>query len=115
MKITAKQRTQVRGYGVVNPNETIDIDSSRIDTRIKANFVRADGMAWEKDDETNPPPPNTTTDTDQGKKSLIDRTAERMGREAIISALEQSSIAFSNNENTKSLAKKYLRSIGEDV
>ena len=121
MKIIAKTRTQVRGYGIVQPNETIDLDESLIDERIKANFTRADGEEWGMGNEeqgtgteektvTRHPLPVTDT-----KKQLIERTAERMGREAIIAALESAHVTFKMTENTASLAKKYLRTIGQEV
>lgn len=118
MKIIAKTRTQIRGYGIVQPNETIDIDESRIDGRIKANFSRADGEEWaiesaESSTKESVPPPKDDKKT--AVKELIDRTAERMGREAIIAALESAHITFKMTENTASLAKKYLRSIGQEV
>lgn len=118
MKIIAKTRTQVRGYGIVQPNEMIDIDVSRIDGRIKANFSRADGEEWaiestEGSTKESVPPPKDDKKT--AVKELIDRTAERMGREAIIAALESAHITFKMTENTNSLAKKYLRSIGQEV
>jgi tryptophan synthase beta subunit len=117
MKITAKTRTQVRGFGIVHPNETIDIDKARIDERIKANFTRADGCKWgevggESSSSKEEENPSSSSDS---KKQLIQRTAERMGREAIISALDSAHITYKATETTKSLAKKYLRSIGEDV
>lgn len=119
MKITAKSRTQVRGYGVVQPNETIDLDEALIDERIKANFTRADGREWEEvkskgegeeRKSSDVPPTNSNS-----KKQLIERTAERMGREAIIAALDAAHVVYKTNENTNSLAKKYLRSIGQEV
>ena len=114
MKITAKTRTQMHGYGIVQPHETIDIEENLIDGRIKANFTRADGEDWTAaDGKTSDDKPKK-----EGKsaaKELIDRTAERMGREAIIAALQAGSIVFKSTENTASLAKKYLRSIGEQV
>lgn len=123
MKIIAKSRTQVRGYGVVQLNETIDLDEALIDERIKANFSRADGKEWEEvksegegegegeeKKSSDVPPTNSNS-----KKQLIERTAERMGREAIIAALDAAHVAYKTNENTNSLAKKYLRSIGQEV
>ena len=119
MKIIAKTRTQIRGYGIVQPNETIDLDENRIDERIKHNFSRADGKEWKveelgvrSDGVTSPthPLPHSST-----SKQLIERTAQRMGREAIIAALESAHITFKMTENTASLAKKYLRSIGQEV
>jgi hypothetical protein len=117
MKIIAKTRTQVRGYGIVQPNETIDLDESLIDERIKANFTRADGEEWgevksEGEEKKSSDAPPTNSDL---KKQLIERTAERMGREAIIAALESAHVTFKMTENTNSLAKKYLRSIGQEV
>lgn len=122
MKIIAKTRTQVRGYGIVQPNEVIDLDESLIDERIKANFTRADGCEWssssefESEEEGKNPPSNSNSKLQlDSKKQLIERTAERMGREAIIAALESAHITFKMTENTNSLAKKYLRSIGQEV
>lgn len=121
MKITAKTRTQVSGYGIVQPNETIDLDEGRINDRIMANFERADGQAWVKKDaaakkESNDETPTSATkDPAEAKKDLIKRTAERMGREALIAALNGAAVQYAATETTNSLAKKYLRSIGQDV
>lgn len=118
MKIIAKTRTQVRGFGIVQPNEVIDLDEALIDERIKANFTRADGEAWsiesaEGSTKESVPPPKDDKKT--AVKELIERTAERMGRESIIAALESAHVTFKMTENTASLAKKYLRSIGQEV
>lgn len=121
MKIIARSRTQVRGYGVVQPNETIDLDEALIDERIKVNFTREDGEAWEAGNEERETGDGEKTDTSSqltdadSKKQLIERTAERMGREAIIAALDAAHISYRTNEKTNSLAKKYLRSIGQEV
>lgn len=112
MKIIAKTRTQVRGYGIVQPNEIISLDESLIDERIKANFTRADGEEWGEVKSIHHKPSPTNSDS---KKQLIERTAERMGREALIAALESAHVTFKMTENTNSLAKKYLRSIGQEV
>ena len=118
MKIIAKTRTQVRGYGIVQPNETIDLDESLIDERIKANFTRTDGEAWGSEgvrSQESGVSPNPSVLTPNPSKQLIERTAERMGREALIAALESAHVTFKMTENTNSLAKKYLRSIGQEV
>lgn len=120
MRITAKNRTQVRMHGIVHPGETIDLEQERIDERIRANFVPADGSAWPKSDSGKFKENGGTKDTPakdaaKAKDELVERTAKNMGREAIIAALESSNVAFSTTENTKNLARKYLRSLGEDV
>lgn len=120
MKITAKTRTQVSGYGIVQPNETINLDEDRIDARIQANFSRADGQPWPaqnaaKGKGSGEGAPKKEKDAAQAKKDLIELTAKRMGREALIAALEQANVQFSMTENSNSLAKKYLRSIGQEV
>lgn len=125
MKIIAKTRTQVRGFGIVQPNETIDLDEALIDERIKANFTCADGEEWgevktkgegEEEKSSDVPPHREPSATNSNsKKQLIERTAERMGREALIAALESAHVTYKMTENTASLAKKYLRSIGQEV
>lgn len=116
MRLIAKTRTQVRMYGIVQPGEMIDIEEDRIDDRIKANFTPESG-AWpagaENREGTDVQPPKK--DKEQAKDDLLARTAERMGRQAIIAALESAGIAFATTENTKYLARKYLQSLGEDV
>lgn len=112
MKIIAKTRTQVRGFGIVQPNETIDLDEALIDERIKANFTRADGEEW---GEVKTKGEGESATNSNSKKQLIERTAERMGREALIAALESAHVTYKMTENTASLAKKYLRSIGQEV
>jgi hypothetical protein len=119
MKIVAKTRTQVRGYGIVQPNEIISLDETLINERIKANFTPADGQEWAA--ETGESPDNKgeaerrQDDRKAAIRELVSRTAERMGREAIIAALEAAHITFKTTENTNNLAKKYLRSIGQEV
>lgn len=122
MRITAKNRTQVRMHGIVHPGETIDLEQDRIDERIRSNFVPADGSAWPKSDSSKSKENGGTKETPakakdavKAKDELVERTAKNMGREAIISALESSNVAFSTTENTKNLARKYLRYLGEDV
>ena len=124
MRITAKNRTQVRMHGIVHPGETIDLEQERIDERIRANFVPADGSAWPKSDPGKSKEDGGTKETSakdaakdaaKAKDELVERTAKNMGREAIIAALESSNVPFSTTENTKNLARKYLRSLGEDV
>ena len=43
MKIRAIHSAQVNGYGIVCKGDVVDIDASRIDARICANFVAEDG------------------------------------------------------------------------
>ena len=128
MKILCKSPTQVSGFGVVKKGQTINLDPSKIDDHIVANFVRAeDGKpivvgsgdgnhdaGGESSTGNGGHQPTAEELHQQEIEQLIKRTAQ-ISKEKLVEMLNAEGVPFKPNAKATELAKILLRHRGEDV
>ena len=117
MKIRAIHSAQVNGYGIVCKGDVVDIDASRIDARICANFVAEDGtrLSFEKKSEEgaqNEAPGDGKTKEEKEYTQTLANCISTLGREGIRRKLDDMGITYSPNAKTEYLAKLYLVQAG---
>ena len=111
MKIIAKRSVQVDGFGIVERGRAIDLPEDRIDNRIAALFVRADGspiVATATPEKAEEAAAAANSDVDK-----IARTVEVMKREGIMQALDGMGVTYAPHSKTSYLAKLLLVTKGE--
>ena len=111
MKITAKRSAQVAGFGIVGRGRTIDLPEDRIDDRIAALFVRADGEPLSAT--ATPEAASRAASDADGDVDKIARTVEVMKREGIMQALDGMGVTYAPHSKTSYLAKLLLVTKGE--
>ena len=128
MKILCKSPTQVSGFGVVKKGQAINLDPSRMDDHIIANFVRAedgkpivigsgDGDHGEDCESStgNGGLQQTAEELHRQEiEQLIKRTAQ-IGKEKLVEMLNAEGVLFKPDAKATELAKILLRHRGEDV